>query len=393
MKRLFILLFALLLTSTAVFAFRIEYGNNITISKPVYEDLYVAGGNIMINAPVYGDLIIAGGTIVINDSVSNDILLAGGNVTFNGYVGDDIRCAGGELRVMKNVSGDLVVTGGTLTIDKDVSIGSLITSGGEVQINGTVNQVKAASGNFTLNGVIMKSLDVRGGTIKLNGIVHGPAIISASRKITIGNEAQFHNSVRYWSHNKVDFGKSVLTGAAVFDNSIKINYPHWYYLGFATWFTLFCYLGMAYVVILLLQYFFSNTMKAAGTTFYHATLKSLGYGFVFVIALPIVAVFTLVTVIGAPIGVLLLFSYIIIIVLTTAITAVVAANWLNTVTKNHWGYWRMTLASLLLFMFFKLLTFTPFFGWLIMIVIVLIAFGAILLNVHWKKSKQTGLPA
>lgn len=44
---------------TSAFAFRIEYGKNVTINHPVYEDLYIAGGTIVINAPVYGDLIIA----------------------------------------------------------------------------------------------------------------------------------------------------------------------------------------------------------------------------------------------------------------------------------------------------------------------------------------------
>lgn len=77
-----LLISTVIINCFTAFTFRIEYGSNVTINQPVYDDLYIAGGNITINAPVYGDLIIAGGTIIINDSVKNDILLVGGTVTF-----------------------------------------------------------------------------------------------------------------------------------------------------------------------------------------------------------------------------------------------------------------------------------------------------------------------
>ena len=83
-----ILLLALTLAiGSQVKAIKIEAGKNVTIDKPVYEDVYVTGGEVIINAPVYGDLVVAGGTVVINDSVYNDILAAGGTITFNGCRG------------------------------------------------------------------------------------------------------------------------------------------------------------------------------------------------------------------------------------------------------------------------------------------------------------------
>ena len=100
MKKIVSLIIALGLTIQA-FSFRLEYGNNVVITRPVYEDLYISAGSVTINAPVFGDLICTGGTVNINDSVSDDIIVAGGTVTFNGYVGDDVRCAGGRLYVQK----------------------------------------------------------------------------------------------------------------------------------------------------------------------------------------------------------------------------------------------------------------------------------------------------
>ncbi|HRP34081.1 MAG TPA: hypothetical protein PKV73_19425 [Agriterribacter sp.] len=63
MKSIF-LLTAMLISFVNAFGFKIEYGTNVTIIKPVHGDLYAAGGTITINAPVYGDLVVAGGTLL-----------------------------------------------------------------------------------------------------------------------------------------------------------------------------------------------------------------------------------------------------------------------------------------------------------------------------------------
>jgi len=393
MKRFFVLCLSLCLAVSSAFAFKIQYGKNITISQPVFEDLYIAGGNIVINAPVYGDLIIAGGTIHINDTVTNDILLAGGNVTFNGFVGDDIRCAGGNLRILKNVTGDVVITGGTILIDKDVTIGGLIASGGDITIDGKVNNnIKATTGKFVLNGIVLKDVDCRGGSITINGIIQGKAMLGASSKIIIGDSAEFRNEVRYWARHKANFKQSLKEGNAVFDPSLKIKYNHWYYLGFSTWLGLLWYIGMAFLMILFIQYLFSNTMKKAGDSVYKSALRSLAYGFLFCIAIPVIAVITIVTVIGLPLGIILLFSYIMLILLATVITSVVAANWLNNLGNLHQKFWKIVFSALGIFIILKILTFTPFLGWLIMVLLAFISFGSILLNVNWR-GKNSNQPA
>lgn len=56
---------------------QLEYGNNLTITRPVYGNLYLSGRDVIINAPVYGDLVVAGGTVTVNDTIQNDILAAG----------------------------------------------------------------------------------------------------------------------------------------------------------------------------------------------------------------------------------------------------------------------------------------------------------------------------
>lgn len=370
----------------AASAQHIVYGNNVTISKPVYEDVYIAGGTVNINAAVHGDLVIAGGTININDTVTNDILLIGGEVTFNGFAGDDLRCAGGNLRISKNVAGDVVITGGTVIIDKAVSIGGLLASGGKMTVDGIVNgMVKGAFGELYLNGTLLKDVDCRGGKITVNGTVNGKSTLAAPT-ITIGNDAVFTNDVRYWNkQGSIDFKQSLKNSKATYDPSLRIRTGEWYYLGAATILALLWWLSMALLMIVIVQYLFSAPMKKAADTFFNNTLKSLGIGFLYFIAVPVLAIIAFVTVVGLPVGFLLIVGYFILLLLASVITSVMLANWMNNRNNYNWNFWRMVFAAWGILILLKLVTLVPFAGWLIMLFLVCATFGSILLNISWRK--------
>lgn len=374
-------------------AYRIEWGRSVTITQPVHEDLYVAGGTVTVNAPIYGDLIVAGGTININDTVMNDLLVAGGTVTINGYVADDIRCAGGELHVLKNIGGDLVVTGGKVDIANDVAIaGGLMTGGGEVTANGTVNgDVRCAAGNLVFNGTAAKNFDCRSESLTINGTVMGTAVLAA-RQINVGTAASFHNNVRYWNREgKLDFGQSLNGTTAEYDASLAIKPNAWYYLGHATLLGLVWYLSTVFIFLMLIEYLFRNTFQRAGNSLDHSLLKSLGYGFLFFIGVPLAVGLLLITVIGIPVGVLLMLSYITLVLLATVITSLVTANWYNHRFEHDWTYWQTVWAAFAVFVLFKMISLTPFWGWLIMILIACIAFGALLRTVNWRKKAQVAI--
>jgi hypothetical protein len=388
MKKIF---FLIAMCSNFIFAnaYRIEYGNNVTIDKPVYEDIYIAGGTVIINAPIYGDLIIASGTIIINDSVANDILLAGGNVTFNGFVGDDIRCAGGNIRISKNVTSDVVVAGGTVIIDKGVIVGGLITTGGNITLDGNVNgELRGAVGKLILNGNIEKNMDCKGVEITMNGSVGGTSVIAAS-EIIIGNNAAFNNNVRYWNKKgSLDFKQSIKNGKATYDTSLRMKTGRWFYLGAATVVGLLWYLGMALLMIMIVHYLFCNTLKSAANTIFNQSIKALGFGFLFFIVVPIAALIAFVTVIGVPVGLLLIVGYISLILLASIITSLIIAHWFNNRNNYNWKYWKIVFVAFGIFILLKLISLTPFVGWLVVMLTTCMAFGGILLNINWKRKKS-----
>jgi hypothetical protein len=387
-KKLFFISCALL---TTVQAFsQMKSGDNITVNEAVTDDLYVAGGTVTINAPVYGDLIVAGGTVIVNDTITQDILVAGGNISLNGYVGDDIRCAGGTIGLSNGVGGDLIATGGTISVDRNSVIdGDLLASGGEVTVDGKVKgEIKSAAGVFTLNGSVGKGLDCRGGKIAINGTVEGASILAAST-IDLGTEALFKADVRYWNkQGALDFKNSLSGGKAIFDSSLEINDGKWHYLGFASLLMVLWYLGTALVMIMILQYLFGHIFKEAANTVKHASLKSLGLGFLFLIGMPMVIILAMVTVIGLPVGILLLIGYGTVLLLATVIVSLLAGNWINnTYYQETWGRGRMVLTAFGIFVVLKLASLTPFVGPLIMLMLACMAFGGILQNVKWRRSK------
>ena len=366
-------------------AFRIEYGKDIVISQPVNENLYIAGGKVTINAPIHGDLIIAGGTIVINDSVTNDINIAGGEITFNGWVGGDIRCAGGKMYIRKNVLGEVVITGGNIMVDKGIEIGGLLASGGNITINGNVNgKILGAFGEFSLNGNVLNDVDLRGGHLSVNGLISGNTVMAA-RTIVLGESAAFKGNIRYWNkQGTLGLKNNSIKGKALFDPSLRIRTGEWYYLGAVTIFGFLWYIGMALLMIAVVLYLFSATIKKAALTAFSNSLQSLGVGFLFFILIPMVAVIALFTIIGVPVGILLFIGYILLLLLSTVITSVVGANWINNQNNFHWNLTQLVLISTIIFVVLKLLTFMPFFGWFVMALLVCISFGAILLNINWK---------
>jgi len=383
-------LFFWLLGLTNAFALHYEFGQNVTISQPVNGNLYVTGGTIIINAPIRGDLIALGGTITINDSVTNDVLLAGGTVVLNGYVGDDIRCAGGSIQLLRSVAGDAVLAGGTLTIDRNSNIGGgLLSVGGTTTLNGQVGQeAMIAFGNLRFEGTVNGDLTCRGGDATLNGRANGRSVLTVD-ELVIGPKAHFGLDVRYWNRmGTVAFGNSVQGHKVLFDSSLAPdngrNGSQFAILG-VLW-----YLGMALLMIFLIQYLFSRSMKEAGQLAATNTLQSGLIGLLFFIVVPVIAVAAYVSVIGVAIGIILTFGYIAAMLLAPVITAVVLANMLQPHQVNRsWNTGRLVFTALGVFIGLQVIWIVPIIGWLLLTLFISVAFGAILLTIQWR-GRQSG---
>lgn len=365
-------------------------GETVTVTQPVYDDLYIAGGKVIINAPVHGDLIVAGGDVSVNDTVTYDLVVTGGIVQINGYVGDDVRCAGGTIDLMNNVGDDVVAAGGEITLHRKAQVGGdMLAMGGTVMIDGVVKgSANIQSGKFEFNGRIGSNLACRSGEANIQGTVLGSSELAA-QKMVIGRGAAFHQDVRYWTpQDAVAFGSSMKSGNAQFDSTLKIKSGHWAFLGFASFAVLVWYLGTALLSIAAIQYLFGTTMRQAAGRVLTNSIKSIGAGALFFVGVPIAIIISFITLVGVPLGLILLFAYIMLILLATIITALVAAHWINNVYyASSWNTPRLIGTGFLIFIFLKLASLTPFVGPLLMLVMAFMAFGSILLTIRWNRKE------
>lgn len=386
--KLLIILCSLLITLGNAHAQKLMSADDIHLSIPVDENLYIAGGSISINKPVHGDVVLAGGNIIINDSVTGDVLVTGGTLYIYGYAGDDIRCAGGEIHIYGPVQGDVVVGGGKVVLHENATVnGSVLAGTGDLTIDGNIkHNARIGTGTFRLNGTIGQDLECRGGDININGSVSGTSLLSAANKIILGPNAAFHNNVRYWQKaGKTNFGNSVKNGTSFFDTSLKMENGRWQYLGFASMLFALWYLGMALVFILLFLYLFGGLFGRAAVTAGSTTARSLGYGALFFLGVPVVAVLLIVTIIGLPLGIMAIVVYAMLMILASVICAVLITYILRNRYHRSWGFWPMAFISLAIFIGLKLISLIPIAGWLILFFIGAICFGALLLNIHWRR--------
>lgn len=356
--------------------------------QPVNEDIYVFGGTIYIEAPVHGDIWCAGGTVTVSDTVSGDVVVAGGNVFLRGAVLDDVRAAGGTLSISGNIAGDLLIAGGTITLEPDAIVGgSMAVSGGEIIIGGIVRGVfKSAGGKVTFNGTVEKDFEFNGGDLYLNGTINGTSVLAAHR-IDVGGKAAIHGNIRYWTEKgEVIFGSALKNGAtATFDTSLRTRFerPDYKFLGFASFMAVLWYLMASFILIWLGQWLFGRVFKNAADTARAEPVRSLGYGFLYFAVVPIAIVVMFITVVGIPVGLIVLLFYGMLFALANVITALVGAHWLNTLRGFNWRPIQIILVALGLLVILKLLFAIPFLGWIVKVAAVFIAFGAML--------EQTGL--
>ncbi|MBU2260044.1 hypothetical protein KKC44_05575, partial [Patescibacteria group bacterium] len=143
----------------------------------------------------------------------------------------------------------------------------------------------------------------------------------------------------------------------------------------------------AALVILILVLATNKFPKKAAKLVQKTPWKSLFIGLAFFVMTPIVALPFLISVIGAPIALLLFFVYGFAIFFAKALAAFILASFIALQYKKKWGKVALFFVSIALFVLLKLLTFVPVIGWIINLVFILIAFGALLqvkMNV-WKK--------
>ena len=366
-----------------------QSGDNINIKDTIGDDVYLAGDYLQVDAPINGDVIAAGNDIHIRDSIAFDVIAAGSEIWLSGAVGDDVRIAAGEIHVDTEIGDDLILFGGKVRItDQAIIRGNLTVFAGDVDIEGDiVGDARISAGTIKMNGVIGGDAKLRTGNLWVGGTIEGKSKIIAE-DLELGDEARFFDDVDYWTDKgEIDFGNSLVNAQASYNEELveeAEDYPVGF-LGVATFGFWMFYVLSAFLMIVLLNFAFRKFFPGVAKQINENLPKSLGYGLIYLIGIPLVVGISFMIIVGIPVGLFILLVYIFSLLFGHLIVALIIAYYLNNRNEKSWNFWTICVLALAIAIILRLITLLPFLGFLISVFIIAVAYGAVYLTITMPK--------
>lgn len=372
-KTLLVLAFLTLLPGPASAA-TLTWGENTVVTQETRDNLYIGGGNVAVNGAVQGDALASGGVVTFSSPVRDDLAAAGGTVIVNADIGGDARVAGGTLAInSKQIGGDLLVAGGNVTLPPTLNVGKdAVVAGGNVNIDGAYKgSVRVYGGNVTLAGTYQDDVKVSAQdklTFGDNLSIAGNLVYSAPKELTVPVNA-VHGTVTYEAPKK-QVGAETIAGAA-----------------FGILF-IWKLLAALIAALILLWVFPLLTRESASLGANHSGPEVLR-GLVLFIVLPVVAILALVTVFGAMVAGAVFLSFLLLLVLSCAVSGIVFGVWFERYILRRaevFISWKTVAIGTVLLHFISAV---PFVGWVVAFGTMLVALGALAQIVYQRVRGET----
>ncbi|MFA7169483.1 MAG: polymer-forming cytoskeletal protein [Candidatus Paceibacterota bacterium] len=349
----------------------------------------VAEDNIDSNVPVSSaenvptDLARAGETVDEGRDVDGDVMLAGTNVSYSGNATGDILLAGGTARVSGNCAGDVRIVGGTITlngvVDKNVTVaGGNVVFGENSVVKGNLYVV---GGSVELRGLVEGNATARGSQLIFSGKVNSNADFRSS-KITARSDARIDGNLIYASNSDFEANQSIVVGSiekVPLENYVS-NYTKNGKTGDASnaGFVILQFLSLL-IVVLLLSKLFSKQLKEITLPITKAEIwNRLAFGLVSLVLNLLIIVITLLTIVGAPVALIVLFSYIVLLIIASAITPILLGRLVNLKVKLYGEGENVLLKDFIFgYVLMQIIGLVPFLGGLALFFFFLFSFGRV----------------
>lgn len=368
-KNLNILLLStfLLLPFAAVHA---DQGNDkVLLTTSNEQNIYTAGEYLNIDSDIADDLLAAGQVLEINSPVAGDVTAAASTIDLLAPVSDDVRIAGQTIRIASQIGDHLVAFGQLIILRSSASIG------GDAWIMGQSVEIRAP---------ISGDVKIMTERLTIAAPITGNAQISA-QQIIFEEEGRIAGDLMLKAPENVPTDK--VGGTVTFDESKhetpRNDFQHQareLFHGFSVVMFLASLL-LGAVIIFLTMPFWRSFAESART---HPFIN-FGIGLLFLILVPIVTIILFATLVGLPLGFVVLFVYIATLIFVGIIDGLALGAFFfpinpKTDTKHLLG--AFVLGSILLF----LLGLLPIIGGVLKFVIFLLAIGAVI-QTKWELCK------
>jgi len=325
-------------------------------------DYFNVGDKIAEGRNVKGDVILAGSDVSFSGNADGDIILAGSDASVKGNSAGDVRIVGGKIILAGNVGKNVTVVGSNVVIEKDSVIqGNLYVAGGKVELRGEVRgNAKVSSSQLIFSGKVGGNADFRASDLSFDkdASIAGNFTYASSADIAIAGEAVRGSVTKVPMENPTDNytrNEAATAGVVI-----------WQFLSLL-------------VIMLILSKFFAKQVKALTVPITEKEIWGrIASGFIWFVLNPIVILVAVLTVIGFPLALLLLFFYVVLIICALAITPVILGRLANSRLKlyaeKEKGLWKDFILGYAVMQFVGLI---PVLGDLALVLLFLFAFGRV----------------
>ncbi|MGH8251897.1 MAG: bactofilin family protein [Steroidobacteraceae bacterium] len=264
-----------------------------------------AGDVVLLDEPIEGNAFAAGARVEVLERVDRSAFVSGGDVTVAGSVGRNLYAAGGDVRLEGEVEGDVRAAGGKVRMASGARIdGDASFAGGSIDVDGEIGAgLRAYGESIFINGRVGGDVEAAGERIRIgpDARIEGRVEYRSSRDIQVDPQAQIAGGIselqkdRRWLR-KVGHGAAIVGG-------ITIS------------------LGMVLLGALLILAM-PRFSREAASTIRQKPWQSLGLGCIMLVGLPFAIIVLLVTVIGIPLALLLVFGYVVLMLLGYLVAAI-----------------------------------------------------------------------
>ncbi len=358
--------------ATAVSANNFRSGDEVTIKKDetIDRNLYVMGTNIEVAGTVDGDVYCLGtNAVTISGKVKGDVLCASPAVKIDGQVDGDIRVVGQTVSLKGDIAGNASAFADTFTLED----------------GSRVRDVTTVATTTIIDGEVMRDLVANGESTAINAKV-GRDISAHNQRLALGQQSTVGGSIHLTSDNKVEKAE----GSQVLGNITEVpatDPSRNQFLEFIV--TLIVTVAGA---LLMAMVAFVIAPKALHTVT-NDGLKKLGISFLIgagtIIVVPIIAVFSLMTLIGTFTGISLLIVLLALMIASFPVTAYLFGRLLLQKNTNNAVYYVLLGASII-----AVGTFVPVLGALLVLAVLFFGVGMLVYELFLRNRtvKLAGTP-
>ena len=274
--------------------------------------IYAAGNTVTIGSTVNGDVFCIGQTVTVTGTVNGDVICAAQNISISGEVNGDVRLAAQSITLTSNIAGNA----------------SILTQSFVQDASSTVfGDVSVAASDVTIDGVVGRDLAVSsGGDIILNGSVDRN-ITGNTENLTLSASSFVGGNIEYTSANElIEESGSTVVGTITRNEISTSEGDGGSIFGISLIFVLYIIVAALIVsltLVLIIPRFF-NSVTAQG---YPKPWKALLVGFLASMLVPALVVFTLITIIGIPLGLTLGVAWLLVALLSGPFSAYLVGRW------------------------------------------------------------------